>query len=125
MQLTNILRDVGEDARMDRIYLPREDLARFRYTEEELMRGVVNENFRALMRFEIARARDLYREAELGIPLLDREVRFTVLLAARLYARILQEIERADFQVYTNRAHLSFADKLRAAPGVWRVSRRL
>jgi phytoene synthase len=125
MQLTNILRDVGEDARINRIYLPREDLRKFGYTEGELVAGEVNDNFRQLMRFEIARTREFYRAAEIGIPLLERDARFTVLLAARLYARILCEIERNDFDVYKRRAHLSFAEKLRAAPQVWREARAL
>jgi phytoene synthase len=125
MQLTNILRDVGEDLSMGRIYLPQEDLRRFDLTEQDLRRGEVSERFRELMRFEIRRARDFYHEAEKGIPLLDRDARFTVLLAARLYARILNEIERADFDVFSRRAHLSFAAKLRALPRVWREARRL
>jgi phytoene synthase len=125
MQLTNILRDVAEDFAMGRVYLPGEELRRFGVAEEELGRGAVSENFRALMRFEIARARSLYREAEKGIPLLERDARFTVLLAARLYARILDEIERADFDVFKRRAHLSSAAKLCALPGVWREARRL
>ena len=125
MQLTNILRDVGEDLRLGRIYLPREDLKRFGVTEDELARGEVTEGFRVLMAFEIDRARALYHEAERGIPLLDRDACFTVLLAARLYARILDEIERADFDVFTRRAHLSFAGKLCAAPRVWRAARAL
>ncbi|MDX6694749.1 MAG: 15-cis-phytoene synthase [Blastocatellia bacterium] len=125
MQLTNILRDVGEDARMGRIYLPQEDARRFGYTEADLLGGKLNEPFFALMNFEIERARSLYREAEQGIPLLAKEARFTVLLAARLYARILDEIERNGYDVYTRRAHLSLAGKLRAAPRLWREARRL
>ncbi|HYP52416.1 MAG TPA: phytoene/squalene synthase family protein [Pyrinomonadaceae bacterium] len=124
MQLTNILRDVGEDLALGRVYLPREDLRRFGLDEDDLRRGEVSEDFRALARFEIRRARDLYLEAERGIPLLDADARFTVLLAARLYARILDEIERADFNVFTRRAHLTFAQKLRAVPRVWREARR-
>ncbi|MBA3715094.1 MAG: phytoene/squalene synthase family protein [Pyrinomonadaceae bacterium] len=125
MQLTNILRDVGEDLALGRIYLPREDLVHFGVTEDELARGEVNDRFRALMGFEVARARGFYHEAEKGIPLLERDTRFTVLLAARLYGRILNEIERADCDVFTRRAHLSFGAKLRAAPRVWREARRL
>ncbi|HYO62809.1 MAG TPA: phytoene/squalene synthase family protein [Pyrinomonadaceae bacterium] len=125
MQLTNLLRDVGEDLALGRVYLPREDLRRFGLDENDLRRGEVTDSFRALMRFEIRRARDLYHEAERGIPLLDADARFTVLLAARLYARILDEIERADFNVFTRRAHLTLAQKLRAAPRVWREARRL
>lgn len=125
MQLTNILRDIGEDARAGRIYLPQEDLRRFDYTEAELMRNEVNENFCRLMRFEIERARAFYREAERGIPLLDPDARFTVLLAARLYAKILNEIERNDYNVFTRRAHLSFRGKLRHIPRLWREARKL
>ncbi len=125
MQLTNILRDIGEDARMNRIYLPQEDMQRFGYTESALMRGDASDNFRALMRFEIDRARALYREAEKGIPLLDKDARFTVLLAARLYARILDVIEQNGYDVWTRRAHLSLTGKLCAAPRVWRESRKL
>lgn len=125
MQLTNILRDLREDAQMGRVYLPQEDMERFGYTEAQLLRGEVNQSFCALMRFEIERARTLYRDAEQGIPLLDREARFTVLLAARLYARILDRIETSGFDVFTRRARLSFTGKLRAAPGVWREARRL
>ncbi len=125
MQLTNILRDIGEDSRANRIYIPQEDLRRFDYTEGELIRGEVNENFRRLINFEIERARSLYREAERGIPLLDRDARFTVLLAARLYAKILDEIERNDYDVFTRRAHLNFVGKLRHSPRLWREARRL
>lgn len=125
MQLTNILRDVGEDARMGRIYLPQDELRRFGYTEDDLLRGKLTEPFFALMSFEVARARALYQEAEQGIPLLERDTRFTVLLAARLYARILDEIERNSYDVYTRRAHLTLAAKLRAAPRIWREAQRL
>lgn len=125
MQLTNILRDVSEDLSMGRVYLPQQDLRRFGLTEQDLRRGEVSEPFRALMRFEIERARMLYLEAERGIALLDRDARFTVLLAARLYARILDEIERSGYDVFTRRAHLSFDAKLRALPRIWLEARRL
>jgi phytoene synthase len=125
MQLTNILRDVGEDAQMNRIYLPQEDLARFNYTEDELLRGLVNDNFVALMRFEIARARALYAEADLGLPRLHRDARLPVLSASRLYARILARIERNGYDVFTRRAHTSTIEKLLALPRLWRAARRL
>jgi phytoene synthase len=125
MQLTNILRDVGEDLRVGRVYLPQEDLRRFDYSEAELRRGEVNARFVSLMRFEIERARSLYREAERGIPFLHRDARFTVLLAARIYARILNRIEDNLFDVFSHRAHLSFAGKVRLVPRIWRESRSL
>lgn len=125
MQLTNILRDVGEDARMNRIYLPREDMERFGYTADELLRGEINERFVALMRFEIERARKFYAEAEKGIPLLDRDARFTVLLAARLYAAILTKIEAANYDAFTRRAHLTLPAKIASLPRIWRAARKL
>lgn len=124
MQLTNILRDVGEDFQMNRIYLPQDEMRRFGVSESDIARGEINDNFRALMNFQTARARTLYAEAEQGIPLLEQDARFTVLLAARLYARILDEIERNRYDVFTRRAHLTFAQKLRAVPRVWREARK-
>lgn len=125
MQLTNILRDIGEDAAIGRIYLPQEDLRRFGYAEADLQQGVVNESFRALMKFEIQRARALYAAADKGIPLLERDARLTVLLAARLYAAILNQIEQFGYDVFKARAHLTFGAKLRRLPSVWRESRQL
>lgn len=125
MQLTNILRDIGEDARLGRIYLPQDEIQKFGYTEAALMRGEINDAFRGLMKFEIERARALYRQAEQGIPLLDRDARFTVLLAARLYSRILDCIEAADYDVFTRRAHTTFTGKLRSVPRIWHEARKL
>ena len=125
MQLTNILRDIGEDQRVGRVYVPQEDLRRFGYAESELARGEINEPFISLMRFEIERARNLYREAEQGIPLLNREARFTVLLAARIYARILDRVEANMFDVFNRRAHLTLAAKMRLTPRIWLEARRL
>ncbi|HEY0615453.1 MAG TPA: squalene/phytoene synthase family protein, partial [Candidatus Elarobacter sp.] len=81
MQMTNILRDVGEDAAMGRIYLPLEDLRRFGSSEEAILSGVLDDRFRALMRFQIERVRGLYREAEPGIALLAPDARYGVRLA--------------------------------------------
>lgn len=125
MQLTNILRDIGEDLRLDRIYLPQEDLRRFGVSEDELRRGEITDGFVALMRFEIDRAREFYVQAERGIPLLNAEARFAVLLAARLYARILERIEANGFDVFNCRAHLTLAGKIRRAPRIWREARAL
>jgi phytoene synthase len=119
MQMTNILRDVGEDARMDRIYLPAEDLRRFGCSEEVILAGRVDESFTDLMRFEIARVRAMYAEAEPGIALLASESRFTVRLALGLYRRILERIEANDYDVFTRRAHVPFRTKLLMALGTW------
>ena len=115
MQMTNILRDVGEDARMGRIYLPAEDLRRFGYTEQQLLNGVIDERFVALMRFEIARVREMYEAAVPGIALLSPSSRHTVRLAASLYRGILTQIERNGYDVFTRRAYVPIRSKLAAA----------
>ncbi len=118
MQLTNILRDVGEDALMGRIYLPAEDLRRFGYAENRVFEQVVDENFVALMQFQIARVRELYAEAEPGIALLSAESRYTVRLALSLYRRILSAIELNDYNVFSRRAYVPLRAKIATALGV-------
>jgi 15-cis-phytoene synthase len=125
MQLTNILRDVKEDAAMDRIYLPQEDLRKFNVSEEQIFAGQMNENFVELVNFQIRRARDYYRKAEKGIALLEKDTRFTVLLAARLYSKILDEIERQNCNVFLKRAHLNFRQKVFSIPNIWFQARGL
>jgi 15-cis-phytoene synthase len=115
MQMTNILRDVGEDARMGRIYLPKEDLDRFGCTEAAIFAGIVDDPFVALMRFEIERVRALYAQAEPGIALLAPESRYTVRLALSLYRAILDRIEANRYDVFTRRAHVPLRAKLRTA----------
>ena len=125
MQLTNILRDVGEDRALGRIYLPAEDLARFGYTEPELMAGVVNEPFRQLMRFEVDRARGLYRAGAAGlVHLADDGSRFTASAMGVIYAGILSAIERQRYDVFTRRARLSMPQKLWRLRAARRLARR-
>ncbi len=107
LQLTNILRDVGEDGERGRVYLPLEDLARFQLTMRDIQNQVYDHRFIALMKFEIERARQLYRQALPGIALLSASARPAVGAAALLYQRILDEIEANQYQVYTLRAHTS------------------
>ncbi len=123
MQLTNILRDVGADAEMGRIYLPQDELAAFGYGEEQIAARVVDDAFRALMRFQIARARELYRASTPGIARLHRTGRLPVQAAATLYGGILGRIEAIDYRVYTERAALSKWDKIAHLPGIWWQSR--
>ncbi len=125
MQLTNILRDVKEDAAMGRIYLPQEDLRKFDVSEKQIFDHKCDENFVALMKFQISRARDFYRQSENGIPLLEKDTRFTVLLASRIYARILDEIERQNYDVFRQRAHTTFSQKLRLIPKIWREAKKI
>ncbi|MDQ4120522.1 MAG: phytoene/squalene synthase family protein [Acidobacteriota bacterium] len=125
MQLTNILRDVREDATMSRIYLPQEDLRKFGVSEEQIFEGRVDDNFVRLMQFEIERARSYYRKAEQGIPLLEKDARFCVLIAARIYAAILNEIELQRYDVFTKRAHTTVNQKLSRIPRIWFAARKM
>ncbi|MBD1913003.1 MULTISPECIES: 15-cis-phytoene synthase CrtB [unclassified Leptolyngbya] len=115
-QLTNILRDVGEDARRGRIYLPLEDLARFNYTEEDLMNGVIDDRWRELMKFQIRRARQFFADSESGIRQLSRDARFPVWSALMLYRQILDAIEKNRYDVFTKRAYVSGARKFLSLP---------
>jgi phytoene synthase len=116
-QLTNILRDVGEDAERGRIYLPLDELALFNYSEQDLMNKVVNDNWRELMRFQIQRARKYYQQAESGISRLSPDVRWPVWAALLLYQQILDSIERNDYDVFNRRAYVNTAKKLWCLPG--------
>lgn len=125
MQLTNILRDVGEDLALGRIYLPQDELAAFGYSEEKAHAGVVDRAFRELMRFQIARARALYQQSMPAIARLDRASHLPIQAAAVLYGGVLGRIEANDYQVYTRRAHLTTRDKVARLPGIWWQARRL
>ena len=104
MQLTNILRDLAEDADRGRIYLPAEELVQFNYSEADLLARRRGPNFDALMRFQIDRARGYYERSFPGIPLLKPEGRFAVEIAAKVYRDILGRIEKLEYNVYAQRA---------------------
>lgn len=118
-QLTNILRDVGEDARRGRIYIPLDELALFDYTEQDLFDGVVDERWRELMRFQIQRARKYYRQAEKGIRALCPDARWPIWSALMLYQGILNAIERNQYDVFTKRAFVPKPQKLVKLPVAW------
>lgn len=117
-QLTNILRDLKEDAARGRVYLPAEDLARFGYDEVRLRHGVRDEAFRALMRFQVERARSYYERARPLAPLLDRPGRAVFLMMARTYESLLNEMERRDYDVFTRRIRIGRWRKLMLALSV-------
>jgi len=125
MQLTNILRDVKEDAAMGRIYLPQEDLRKFDVSEEQIFADKFNNKFVEMMKFQIERARNFYAKGEKGIALLEKDSRFTVLLASRIYAKILDEIEKQNYNVFTRRAHTSKRQKIFAIPRIWLRARKI
>jgi len=113
LQMTNILRDVGEDFRNDRVYLPREELIRYGIREEDIANGRVTEAWRSFMKFQIERTRQLYEEAWPGIKMLAREGQFAIGAAAILYQGILDAVEANDYDVFSLRAHIGLIDKLK------------
>ena len=115
-QLTNILRDVGEDRGRGRIYLPQEDLQRFNYSEDELLAGTLNDNWRALMRFQVQRAREWFARSEAGVRWLAPDARWPVWASLRLYRGILDAIERLNYDVFNHRAYVPKAGKLLDLP---------
>lgn len=117
MQLSNFLRDIKEDWKRGRIYLPLEDLECFDYTEKDLEAEVVDDRFVALMKFEIDRARKLYEVADEGMKYIPRGRRYPVKVARELYAAILDRIEAQNYDVFSQRAETSTAYKLRVAAG--------
>ena len=115
-QLTNILRDVGEDRGRGRIYLPQEDLARFGYSEADLLAGTLNEHWRALMASQLERARAWFARSEAGVRWLSADARWPVWAPLRLYRGILSVIERHNYDVFNKRAYVPRAGKLLDLP---------
>lgn len=114
-QLTNILRDLKQDALQDRVYLPREDLRRFNYSLDDLKQGVRDQRFQGLMQFEIARAEKFYHEASRLEQYLSADGRriFRVMLST--YSELLTEIKRREGDVFASRIRLGLWKKLRIA----------
>lgn len=125
LQMTNILRDVAEDWRSGRVYLPQDELAAFDLTEQNIAEGVVDDRWRVFMAFQIERNRALYAESYDGIRFLDPDGRFAIAGAADLYSAILDEIEAADYDVFSQRASVGTSGKLVRLPGIWWRSQHL
>ena len=114
MQLTNILRDVREDLARGRVYLPEDELAAFGLSREDLARGVIDDRWRAFMRCQIARARAYYARAATGVQWLTGfGAQRMVKLMGALYGGILDDIEARGLDVFSARAHVPLAAKLR------------
>lgn len=119
LQMTNILRDVGEDYRNGRLYLPREELVTYGIREEDIAAGHVTDNWRQFMKFQIDRTRQLYEESWKGVKLLEREGQLAIGAASVFYAGILEDIEKHDYDVFSRRASLGAFGKLRKLPALW------
>jgi phytoene synthase len=118
-QLTNIIRDVGEDARKNRIYLPMDDLRRFGVPAADLLSGKQSEPFANLMRFEAERARGYYAQAMAALPAADRRSQRPGLVMAAIYRALLEEIERDGFRVLAQRTSLTPLRKFWIAWRTW------
>ncbi|KAG5622969.1 hypothetical protein H5410_008187 [Solanum commersonii] len=115
-QLTNILRDVGEDARRGRVYLPQDELAQAGLSDEDIFAGRVTDKWRIFMKKQIQRARKFFDEAEKGVTELSSASRWPVLASLLLYRKILDEIEANDYNNFTRRAYVSKPKKLLTLP---------
>jgi len=122
-QLTNILRDVGEDRQRGRIYLPQDEIKQFGYSEEELLSGKINEQWKNLMAFQLNRARDWFKTSEEGIKWLSADARWPVWTSLRLYRKILNSIENLDYDVFNNRAYVNKTVKAFEIPISFLISR--
>ena len=113
MQLNNILRDIKEDTSLGRIYLPADEMGRFDVSESQLAKGIINEPFKNLLRFQIDRCRKFYDESLEGIKLIDSRIsRLVIFTMKGIYSGILDEIRRNNYDVFTKRAIVSCPRKI-------------
>jgi len=122
MQLTNILRDIKEDAERDRIYIPQAELAQFGYSEEELFSGVINEPFLNLMQFQVERARHYFKQGGRLLSLLPLRSRPCPAIMAGVYQHILNRIEGRNYNVFDRKIGLSSTAKLFLTLRLWAES---
>ncbi len=118
-QLTNIIRDVGEDARRGRIYLPIKELQKFNVPARQILDGQHDDNFRQLMAFQASRARQMYDQAFAQLPAEDRKAQRPGLIMAAIYRTLLDEIEADGFQVLDRRTSLTPLRKIWIAGRTW------
>ncbi|MEY4592915.1 MAG: hypothetical protein RIR18_1810 [Pseudomonadota bacterium] len=121
-QLTNIIRDVGEDARRGRIYIPMDELKQFNVPAADILNGVYSENFEALMAFQADRAEKYYQSAFAQLPAQDRKLQRPGLIMAAIYRTLLDEIRREKFQVLHQRITLTPVRKIWIAWKTWLFS---
>lgn len=119
LQLTNILRDVAEDWARGRIYLPQAELREFGVTADHINRGIVDDAWRKFMQFQIDRTRYIYAEAWPGLAMLHPSGRLAVAAAASFYKDILKDIERRNYDVFSERAFISKWGKMKKVPHLW------
>jgi len=119
LQLTNILRDIKKDAQEGRIYLPKEDLKRFNYSEADLLNLTYNDNFTRMMKYEVNRARFYFNKATESLNLDDKGKMYAARAMQHIYFRILEKIIDADYDVYNHEVRASKLEKIWISLGVW------
>jgi phytoene synthase len=124
MQLTNIIRDVREDALRGRVYLPLDELRAAGWDEAGLCGGSMDDRLRALVRRQVLRARSYYDRGVAGLPYLSADARFAILVAARAYGGILDVIERRNYDVFAGRARVPLSTKLAIVAGSYLARRQ-
>ena len=123
LQLTNILRDLKADKDRGYIYIPKEDLRRFKYTEEDLMNERYNEQFIELMRFQTRRAREYYHKARTALRPDERNSMIAAEIMDAIYYRLLEKIELNDFDVFSKQIRVSTVHKVAIAIKHWLATR--
>ena len=119
LQLTNIIRDVGEDARRNRIYLPMDEMRRFNVTAADILNGNDTENFQKLMAFQVERAQQFYQQALAELPVADKKTQRTGLIMAAIYRATLDEVVASGCHVLKERVSLTPLRKLWLAWTTW------
>jgi len=113
IQLTNIIRDIKEDFSRGRIYLPKDEMEKFGVSENDIVRGILNNNLMELIKFQIKRAEQYYDDTTQGIPMiLDRTSRITICLMKEIYAAILDSVEKNKYDVFSKRAYVPMHKKI-------------
>jgi len=123
LQLTNILRDLTEDAKRGRIYIPLEDLERFGYSEHDVRQNLYNAPFIELMKYQHARAASYFERAASSLPEQDRASMFAAEIMGAIYRELLDQIPAVQFDVYRNRLSVSKTRRLQIAFGIWLKSK--
>jgi 15-cis-phytoene synthase len=119
MQLTNILRDIKSDSERDRIYIPIDELRRFNYSEDDLFKNVINENFIELMHYQVERAKFFYEKADSFLSKEDKGLMFSARIMQHIYYRILEKIEKNGYNIYKQRMRISNFKKIFITFGVY------
>lgn len=122
MQLTNILRDIREDFTNGRIYLPMDELERFKYSKHDLNDNIINESFKNLLAFQIDRARSYFDSGTNLIPLVSPSSKVCLSMLHGVYSRILDRIESNDYDIYTKRIGLKTSEKIFLMLKIWSLN---